>query len=64
MKGKNKLQLLLEILSDHQWHWGEELAAKVGWRFGAVIKEARCRNFQIETRNEGRKWCYRLKAKA
>ena len=33
-KKKTKVDLLLDILSDYQWHWGDELATKVGWRFG------------------------------
>lgn len=59
-KKKTKVDLLLDILSDHEWHWSDELAAKVGWRFGATIKEARYQRHQIETGNEGKKWRYRL----
>ena len=39
---------------------GDELATKVGWRFGATIKEARYQGHTIETDNEGKKWKYRL----
>jgi hypothetical protein len=48
-----KLDLLLEVLSDGEWHWGDELAVKVGWRFGATIKEARDRSYQIKTDRVG-----------
>ncbi len=57
---KTKVAVLLDILSDHEWHWSDELAAKVGWRFGATIKEARYQGHQLETDNEGKKWKYRL----
>lgn len=59
-KKKTKVDLLLDILSDHQWHWGTELATKVGWRFGATIKEARYQGHLIKTDNEGKEWKYRL----
>ncbi|ESA33786.1 hypothetical protein N836_20075 [Leptolyngbya sp. Heron Island J] len=57
---KTKLELLLNILSDFEWHWNDELASKVSWRFGATIKEARDKGHQIETDHDGRKWRYRL----
>jgi hypothetical protein len=60
MQKKTKVDLLLDVLSDHEWHWGDELASTVSWRFGATIKEARYRRHPIETKNEGRKWKYRL----
>jgi hypothetical protein len=40
-----KLVLLLTALADYEWHWADELATKVGWRFGATIKEARYKNY-------------------
>lgn len=55
-----KVDLLLDVLSDRQWHWNDELASKVSWRFGATIKEARDKGHQIETDRDGRKWRYRL----
>nr|RNJ65625.1 MAG: hypothetical protein EDM05_30230 [Leptolyngbya sp. IPPAS B-1204] len=30
---KTKVDLLLEVLADGDWHWGDELAKKVGRRF-------------------------------
>lgn len=42
---QTRLTLLLDVLSDHDWHWSEELAVKVGWRFGATIKEARYKGY-------------------
>lgn len=59
-KKKTKVDVLLDLLADYQWHWGDELAAKVGWRFGATIKEARSRRHLIETNRVGAKWRYRL----
>ena len=57
---KTKLELLLAALADLDWHWGEELAAKVGWRFGATIKEARYKSYSIETERMGVQSRYRL----
>lgn len=55
-----KLDLLLDTLSDHDWHWSEELAIKVGWRFGATIKEARNKGYQIKTDRVGSQHRYQL----
>lgn len=57
---KTKLELLLAALADLDWHWGEELATKVGWRFGATIKEARYKSYSIETKRMGVQSRYRL----
>lgn len=57
---QTKLDLLLEVLSDYDWHWGKELDAKVGWRFGATIKTARCKGYLIETDRVGLQHRYRL----
>lgn len=57
---KTKVTLLIDVLSDNEWHWGDELASKVGWRFGATVKEARDRGYPIETDRQGPKWRYRL----
>jgi hypothetical protein len=59
-KKPTKLDLLLSILSDHEWHWGNELATRVTWRFGATIKQARDLGYLIETDHVGRDHCYRL----
>jgi hypothetical protein len=58
---KTKLDLLLETLSDGEWHWGDELAVKVGWRFGATIKERRTKHHPIETERLGLQHRYRLR---
>ncbi len=60
IKTKGKIDLLLKVLSDHEWHWGEELATKVGWRFGATVKTARDKGYQIESERVGLQWRYRL----
>jgi hypothetical protein len=57
---QTKLDLLLEILADYDWHWGEELAVKAGWRFGATIKEARYKGYLIKTERVGLQHRYRL----
>lgn len=57
---KTKLELLLAALADLDWHWGEDLATKVGWRFGATIKEARYKSYSIETKRMGVQSRYRL----
>jgi hypothetical protein len=63
MREKTKLELLLEALADGDWHWGNELATKVGWRFGATVKEARYKRYRIETDRVGLQHRYRwLKA--
>jgi hypothetical protein len=55
-----KLDLLLEVLSDGNWHWGEELATQVSWRFGATIEVARKKGYRIETDRVGKQHQYRL----
>ena len=57
---RTKLDLLLSVLVDLDWHWGEELAVDVGWRFGATIKEARHKGYSIETDRVGAQFRYRL----
>lgn len=57
---QTKLDLLLEVLSDQDWHWNEELATEVSWRFGATIKEARDKGYLIETERIGLQHRYRL----
>jgi len=52
--------LLLEVLADGEWHWNDELSVKVGWRFGATIKEARSKGYSIATEQQGKKYRYRL----
>lgn len=57
---KTKLEQLSELLSDGLWHTGETLSSTLGWRFGAVVKQAREQGAQIETRRVGNRWEYRL----
>jgi hypothetical protein len=59
-KKSTKMDLLLSVLSDGDWHWGDELATKVSWRFGAAIGEARKRGNEIQTDRIGLKHRYRL----
>jgi len=61
MQKQTQLSKLLQILSDGLWHSGEELATEVGWRFGAVVHQARNKGFDIETSMLGHKqYQYRL----
>lgn len=57
---KTKVDLLLEVLSDGEWHWGDELAEKVGWRFGDAVDKARDKGYPIITARVGLKHRYRL----
>lgn len=59
---ETKVDLLLKILSDGEWHWGDELAAKekVGWRFGDAVDKARDKGYPITTDRVGLKHRYRL----
>ncbi len=57
---KTNLVRLINLLGDHDWHWAEELAAQVCWRFGATIYEARHKGYVIETDPVGKKHRYRL----
>jgi biotin operon repressor len=52
-RDESNLTRLLKLLDDKAWHSGEELAAKVGWRFGATIHEARGKGYRIEKRRTG-----------
>ena len=58
MSNENRL---LTLLSDYDWHWGDELATAVCWRFGATIYEVRHKGYSIETEHVGRKHRYRLR---
>jgi hypothetical protein len=55
-----KVDLLMDVLNDGEWHWSEELAIKVSWRFGATIKDARDEGYPIERNQVGPKHRYRL----
>ncbi len=46
----SNFERLITILKDGQWHSSEELAAKVSWRFGHTVFEARKKGFSIEKR--------------
>jgi hypothetical protein len=57
---KTKLELLLAALSDGDWHWGDELANRVSWRFGATVHIARKKGYLIDQEQIGRAHRYRL----
>ncbi len=58
---KTKLDLLLDVLLDGEWHWGDDLAIEVGHRFGATIKDARSKGYPVETDRVGLKHRYRMR---
>lgn len=58
---KTKVELLLETLSDGEWHWNEELAIKVGWRFNDPVHKARKQGHPIERDQDGTRHRYRLR---
>lgn len=61
MKKRTKVDLLLNILRDGQWHSGDELAFKVTHRFGDTIFKARNKGHNVEQRQVGRsQFEYRL----
>ena len=59
---KTKVELLLEVLRDGAWHLGDELAVKVGHRFGDAVKKSRRLGYNIQTEwaGVGQKHKYRL----
>lgn len=57
---KTKVELLLETLSDGEWHWSDELADKVGWRFGDPVMKARKKGHPIKRDRVGVQHRYRL----
>jgi hypothetical protein len=59
---KTKVELLMEVLADGEWHWGDELALpeKVGWRFGDAKYKAKKRGYSIKRERVGLKHRYRL----
>ncbi|NER99770.1 MAG: hypothetical protein F6J86_39185 [Symploca sp. SIO1B1] len=59
---KTKVELLIEVLADGKWHWGDELALpeNVGWRFGDAVKKARDKGYSIKTDRVGLKHRYCL----
>ncbi|GAX43905.1 hypothetical protein NIES4075_49200 [Tolypothrix sp. NIES-4075] len=61
---KTKVELLIEVLRDGAWHLGDELAVKVGYRFGDAVKKARILGYEIQTdwAGVGQKHKYRLLA--
>ncbi|MBW4554442.1 MAG: hypothetical protein KME59_00600 [Trichormus sp. ATA11-4-KO1] len=44
------LEKLIVLLKDGKWHSSDELAAKVSFRFGHTVFEARKKGYFVETR--------------
>jgi hypothetical protein len=44
------LEKLIAILKDGKWHSSDELAAKVSFRFGHTVFEARKKGYFVEKR--------------
>lgn len=57
---KTKVELLLEVLRDGDWHWGDELAEKVGYPFGDAKYKAEKQGYLIDKDQVGLKHRYRL----
>lgn len=58
---KTQLQKLLNVLSDGEWHWTDELVREVGHRFSVSIQAARSKGYNIPSPvREGRQNRYRL----
>ncbi len=61
---KSKQEKLLELFSDGQWHSGEEIAARVSFRFTAALHEVRKQGYAIETREANNQFEYRVLSEA
>lgn len=57
---KTKVDLLLDVLNDFSWHSTDELANKVGRRFGDAVYKARNIGYRIETDRQQNRYRYRL----
>jgi len=57
-----KVELLIEVLRDGAWHYGDELAVEVGHRFGDAVSKARRQGYKIDKvwAGIGQKHKYRL----
>lgn len=56
---KTKVDWLLEVLQDRQWHWNYELATKVGLSYNDAVYKARHLGYNIEMQQVGRQHRYR-----
>lgn len=59
-KNETQLEKLLRLLSDHEWHWTDELIAEVGHRFSVSVQSAKEKGHKIKREQEGRQHRYRL----
>jgi hypothetical protein len=55
-----KLELLLKVMRDGDWHSTEELVLEVGHRFSATKHTAQKQGYQFEMRREGVRFEYRM----
>jgi hypothetical protein len=55
-----KLDLLVTVMQDGQWHSTEELVQQVGHRFSATKHVAEKQGYRFERRREGQRFEYRL----
>lgn len=56
---KTQLQKLLQLLSDGECHWTDEMVAQVGHRFSVSVQAAREKGHDIRCVREGRQNRYR-----
>lgn len=56
---KTKVDLLLEVLQDKQWHLNDELAAKVSFSYNDAVLKARRLGYDIEMQQVNRQYLYR-----
>ncbi len=59
-KKKTKVDLLIEVLSDGEWHHSDELATKVSHRFGDAKHKAVKQGYPVERKDVGKDHWYRL----
>jgi predicted nucleotidyltransferase/biotin operon repressor len=58
--GTTKLEQLISLLSDGEWHSSQEIAEKVSWRFSSAVHAARKQGYQIEKYQNGNYFEYRI----
>jgi hypothetical protein len=55
-----KLDLLVSVMGDGEWHSTEELVSRVGHRFSATKHVAQKQGYQFDTRRLGMRFEYRM----
>ncbi|MGI0494991.1 hypothetical protein ACN4EG_24665 [Alkalinema pantanalense CENA528] len=55
-----KLDLLVTVMQDGEWHSTEDLVQRVGHRFSATKHVAEKQGYQFEKRRQGNQFEYRM----